>query len=51
VGSSSTLVGDKRTYQMDPGNAHEALREVASTCRRRDMVMGAGMPYLDIGRG
>ena len=29
VGSSATLVGDKRTYQMDPANADEALREVA----------------------
>src|SRR5262249_40294534 len=28
VGSSATLTGDKRTYQMDPGNSDEALREV-----------------------
>jgi len=28
VGSSKTLTGDKRTYQMDPANTNEALREV-----------------------
>jgi porphobilinogen synthase len=50
VGSSGTLVGDKRTYQMDPGNAHEALREVAlDIAEGADMVMvKPGMPYLDI---
>ena len=50
VGSSSTLVGDKRTYQMDPGNSDEALREVAlDIAEGADMVMvKPGMPYLDI---
>jgi porphobilinogen synthase len=50
VGSSTTLVGDKRTYQMDPTNTDEALREA-----ERDITEGAdmimvkpGMPYLDI---
>jgi porphobilinogen synthase len=50
VGSSATLVGDKRTYQMDPANGHEALREVAQDIAEgADMVMvKPGMPYLDI---
>jgi len=50
VGSSATLVGDKRTYQMDPANADEALREVAlDIAEGADMVMvKPGMPYLDI---
>ena len=50
IGTKSALVGDKRTYQMDPGNSAEALREV-----RLDLEEGAdsvmvkpGMPYLDI---
>ncbi len=52
VGSSGTLVGDKRTYQMDPGNSDEALREVAlDIAEGADMVMvKPGMPYLDIVR-
>lgn len=52
VGSSSTLVGDKRTYQMDPANSHEALREVEmDLAEGADMVMvKPGMPYLDIVR-
>ena len=52
VGSSSTLVGDKRTYQMDPANSDEALREVAlDIAEGADMVMvKPGMPYLDIVR-
>ncbi len=52
VGSSKTLTGDKRTYQMDPGNADEALREVALDIEEgADMVMvKPGMPYLDIVR-
>jgi porphobilinogen synthase len=50
VGSSSTLSGDKKTYQMDPGNTDEALREVAlDLAEGADMVMvKPGMPYLDI---
>lgn len=50
IGSKGALKGDKKTYQMDPGNAAEALREVAL-----DLAEGAdlllvkpGMPYLDI---
>ena len=52
VGSSSTLQGDKRTYQMDPANGDEALREVAlDIAEGADMVMvKPGMPYLDIVR-
>ena len=52
VGASGALKGDKRTYQMDPANADEAIRLV-----RRDLEEGAdmvmvkpGMPYLDICR-
>jgi porphobilinogen synthase len=50
VGSSATLVGDKRTYQMDPGNTDEALREVElDIAEGADMVMvKPGLPYLDI---
>jgi porphobilinogen synthase len=50
VGSSATLVGDKRTYQMDPSNSDEALREVdLDIAEGADMVMvKPGMPYLDI---
>jgi porphobilinogen synthase len=52
VGSSATLSGDKRTYQMDPANTDEALREVAlDIAEGADMVMvKPGMPYLDIVR-
>ena len=52
VGSSTTLVGDKRTYQMDPANTEEALREVEmDIAEGADMVMvKPGMPYLDIVR-
>lgn len=52
VGASGALTGDKKTYQMDPGNSDEALRLV-----ERDLTEGAdmvmvkpGMPYLDICR-
>jgi porphobilinogen synthase len=50
VGSSATLTGDKRTYQMDPANTDEALREVEMDLDEgADMVMvKPGMPYLDI---
>ncbi len=50
VGSSATLSGDKKTYQMDPGNSDEAMREVAlDLAEGADMVMvKPGMPYLDI---
>ena len=46
------LKGDKRTYQMDPANADEALREVGlDIAEGADMVMvKPGMPYLDIVR-
>jgi len=50
VGSSATLVGDKRSYQMDPANSDEAMREVAlDIAEGADMVMiKPGLPYLDI---
>jgi porphobilinogen synthase len=50
IGSSSTLKGDKKTYQMDPANAEEALHEVAQDLAEgADMIMvKPGMPYLDI---
>jgi porphobilinogen synthase len=50
VGSSSTLTGDKRTYQMDPANGLEALREVALDIEEgADMlIVKPGMPYLDV---
>jgi len=53
VGSAGALgKGDKSTYQMDPANADEALREVALDLEEgADMVMvKPGMPYLDIVR-
>jgi porphobilinogen synthase len=50
IGTSAALVGDKRTYQMDPANSDEALVEVAQDIEEgADMVMvKPGMPYLDI---
>jgi porphobilinogen synthase len=50
LGSSGTLKGDKKTYQMDPANSDEALREVAmDIAEGADMIMvKPGMPYLDI---
>ena len=50
VGSSGTLKGDKRTYQMDYGNTDESIREVAMDLDEgADMIMiKPGMPYLDI---
>jgi porphobilinogen synthase len=53
VGSKSALgQGDKRTYQMDPANSDEALRECAlDIAEGADMIMvKPGMPYLDIVR-
>ena len=52
VGASGALTGDKKTYQMDPGNSDEALRLVARDLSEgADMVMvKPGQPYLDICR-
>jgi porphobilinogen synthase len=53
IGSTANLgKGDKRTYQMDPANGDEALREVAlDIAEGADMVMiKPGLPYLDIVR-
>ncbi len=50
VGSRGLLKGDKKTYQMDPANGEEALREVAlDLAEGADSVMvKPGLPYLDI---
>jgi porphobilinogen synthase len=50
IGTKAVLVGDKRTYQMDPANTDEALREAAADLEEgADMIMvKPGMPYLDI---
>ena len=52
VGSKGALKGDKRTYQMNPANSDEAIREVAlDLAEGADAVMvKPGMPYLDIVR-
>ena len=52
VGSRGLLKGDKKTYQMDPANSEEALREVAiDLAEGADSVMvKPGLPYLDIAR-
>jgi porphobilinogen synthase len=52
LGSAKSLHGDKKTYQMDPANSDEAMREVAlDLAEGADMVMvKPGMPYLDIVR-
>jgi porphobilinogen synthase len=52
IGSAKTLIGDKRTYQMDSANSDEALREVElDIAEGADMVMvKPGMPYLDVVR-
>jgi len=52
VGASGALVGDKATYQMDPGNSDEALRLIERDLSEgADMVMvKPGLPYLDICR-
>ncbi|SEG71828.1 porphobilinogen synthase [Bosea lathyri] len=50
IGTNATLIGDKRTYQMDPANSDEAIAEVALDLDEgADMVMiKPGLPYLDI---
>ena len=50
IGSSGALKGDKKTYQMNPANSDEALREVAMDIDEgADMVMvKPGLPYLDV---
>ena len=50
VGSGGLLKGDKTTYQMDPGNGREALREIAlDIAEGADSVMvKPGLPYLDV---
>ncbi len=52
LGSGGVLRGDKKTYQMDPANSDEALREVElDLLEGADMVMvKPGLPYLDIVR-
>lgn len=52
VGTAKTLLGDKRTYQMDPANSDEALKEAAlDLAEGADAIMvKPGMPYLDIVR-
>ena len=52
IGSAVALKGDKRTYQQDPINSDEAIREVAlDLAEGADMVMvKPGLPYLDIVR-
>ena len=50
IGSGTRLIGDKKTYQMDYNNKHEAIREVALDIKEgADMVMiKPGLPYLDV---
>lgn len=50
IGTNKTLRGDKRTYQMDPGNSDEAIQEAElDLAEGADMIMvKPGMPYLDI---
>lgn len=50
IGSATALIGDKKTYQQDPANTDEAMREVAmDLAEGADMVMvKPGLPYLDI---
>lgn len=52
IGSAAALIGDKKTYQQDPANSEEAMREVAMDIEEgADMVMvKPGLPYLDIVR-
>ena len=50
IGSGGALKGDKKTYQMDPANMNEALREVIMDISEgADMVMvKPGLPYMDV---
>ncbi len=50
VGSNVTLAGDKRSYQMDPANSDEALREVAIDLEEGadSLIVKPGLPYLDV---
>ncbi|WP_353182375.1 porphobilinogen synthase [Bosea sp. (in: a-proteobacteria)] len=50
IGTNATLIGDKRTYQMDPANSDEAMTEVALDLEEgADMIMvKPGLPYLDV---
>ena len=50
VGTNATLIGDKRTYQMDPANSDEAVLEAKLDIKEgADMIMvKPGLPYLDI---
>ncbi|QAY96067.1 porphobilinogen synthase [Methylovirgula ligni] len=50
VGTNVTLAGDKRTYQMDPANSDEALREVAIDLEEGadSLIVKPGLPYLDV---
>ncbi|MEL6664032.1 MAG: porphobilinogen synthase, partial [Pseudomonadota bacterium] len=52
IGSATALKGDKKTYQQNPANTDESLREVAMDIEEgADMVMvKPGLPYLDIVR-
>ncbi|MGX1588596.1 porphobilinogen synthase [Brevundimonas diminuta] len=52
VGSSKSLTGDKKTYQMDFANAEEALREVAMDLSEGAdaLIVKPGLPYLDVVR-
>ena len=52
IGSATALIGDKQTYQQNPANTDEAIREVAmDLAEGADMVMvKPGLPYLDIVR-
>ena len=50
VGSRGVLTGDKKTYQMDPANAREALREVELDLAEGadSLIVKPGLPYLDV---
>ncbi|RMF69523.1 MAG: porphobilinogen synthase [Alphaproteobacteria bacterium] len=50
VGSRGVLKGDKKTYQMDPANAREALREVELDLAEGadSLIVKPGLPYLDV---
>ena len=52
VGSGGLLKGDKKSYQMDPANGDEALREVALDIAEGadSVIVKPGLPYLDIAR-